>query len=355
MGLRSVLIVGTGLIGTSIALALRERGLEVLLADRDPAVARLAAERGAGRAVEPSGAERADLAVLAVPPGAVPAALRDVQKLGAARYCTDAASVKAAPIAEAAALGCDMTAFVGGHPLGGRERSGPLAARPGLFAGRRWVLCPTPESAPAAVEAAEALALACGAVPVVMSGHEHDRAVALTSHTPHLVASALAARFAEAPEPVMALAGQGARDVTRIAAGAPELWSSIVWSNAGPIAEALDQVAGDLRRTARALRGTGPGEPVHDLLVRGVEGYARIPGGERTGRRGSVPVLVPDRPGELALLLHAVCVTGIGVEAVAFAPGRPVGMVELTVEQGSAGHLAGELRARGWAVPVGEA
>ncbi|MCW2946870.1 MAG: Prephenate dehydrogenase, partial [Actinoallomurus sp.] len=228
---RRIVVIGTGLIGTSVALALRERGAEVSLADRDPAFVRLAAELGAGVPLR-DGDEPADVAVLAVPPAAVAATLLDAQKRDLARVYTDVASVKSRPLREAAELGCDLTCFVAGHPLAGRERSGPAAARGDLFLGRPWALCPTPETSEAATEAVTALVKACGAQTVVVGAAEHDRAVALVSHGPHVAAAAVAARLEAAPEVALGLAGQGVRDVTRIAAGDPDLWIGILSSNA---------------------------------------------------------------------------------------------------------------------------
>ena len=131
-----VAVLGTGLIGTSVALALRERGAGVWLADEDPETARLAANLGAG---EPLPAETsgvyADVAVIAVPPAAVAATLAAAQARGAnglARCYTDVASVKQLPVAQARARGCDMTSYVPGHPLAGREKHGPAAARAAL-------------------------------------------------------------------------------------------------------------------------------------------------------------------------------------------------------------------------------
>lgn len=302
---RRVVVIGTGLIGTSIALALRERGGQVLLADRDPAAVALAVEMGAG-AVLPDGRRGslpptggpAELAVLAVPPAAVAATLLDAQKRGLARFYTDVASVKVRPLAEAAELGCEMSVFVGGHPLAGRERSGPAAGRADLFTGRPWVLCPA-ESDPAAIEAVTALVRTCGAIPRTVEAAEHDRAVAVVSHAPHVVSAAMAARLAETADTVLALAGQGVRDVTRIAAGDAHLWTGILSANAGPVADALEDVAGDLARVAAALRGASAGcarvapaiggadgaaGVVTDLLLRGNRGRGRIPASKAGGR-----------------------------------------------------------------------
>jgi prephenate dehydrogenase len=348
-----VVVIGTGLIGTSVALALRERGIEVSLADRDPASVRLATEIGAGTPLRDDDA-RADIAVLAVPPAAVAATLLDAQKRDLARFYTDVASVKVRPLREAAELGCDLTGFVAGHPLAGRERSGPAAARGDLFLGRPWALCPTPETSPAATEAVRELATTCGAQTVVVDAPDHDHAVALVSHAPHVAASAIAARLGDASDVALGLAGQGVRDMTRIAAGDPGLWLGILGFNAGPVADVIDEIATDLAATAAALRdGTHPA--VTGLLERGVAGRRRLPGkhGDRAGAYTVVSVVIPDRPGELALLFQAAGVAGVNIEDVTIehSPGRPVGVVELSVVPEAAQRLAEELRARGWSVP----
>ncbi|MGP4029214.1 prephenate dehydrogenase [Actinomadura sp. 3N407] len=354
LALKRITVIGTGLIGTSIALAMRQAGAEVLLIDRDPAAARLAAELGAGA---PWSGESADVAVLAVPPSAVARTLLDAQERGLAAAYTDVASVKVPPLDEAARLGCDLRIFVGGHPLGGSERSGPLAARPGLFDGRPWVLCPAGVADRAAVESVTELVTGCGATPVVMDAAGHDRAMALVSHAPHVVSAAMAARFADAPEGMVGLAGQGARDVTRIAGGAPSLWQEILAANARPVADVIEAVSDDLARAAAALRAhAGREPPVTDLLARGVTGHGRIPvkRGGSAGRLTTVTVLVADRPGELALILQAAGVAGINIEDISIEhlQGRPVGVVELSVAPDSAPHLIAELRTRGWSLPV---
>ncbi|MEU0570349.1 prephenate dehydrogenase, partial [Nonomuraea sp. NPDC005983] len=192
--LRTVLVVGTGLIGTSAALALRQRGVRVLLADRDEAAVRLARELGAGEEWQPEReGQEIDLAMIAVPPAYVATELLELQKRDTARFYTDVASVKAEPIDRATQLGCDLTRYVASHPLAGREKSGPGAARADLFLGRPWALCPTPAASAEAVEAVLALIELCGANPVQVDAADHDRAVAVVSHAPHVAASAVAA------------------------------------------------------------------------------------------------------------------------------------------------------------------
>ncbi|MBK3579452.1 prephenate dehydrogenase [Streptomyces sp. MBT65] len=283
--MRSIAVVGAGLIGTSIALALRGRGITTYLIDTDPEAARTAADLGAGIVGGPP--EPVDLAVIAVPPQYVATALREHQLRLLAHDFTDVASVKERVQQEAARTGCDLTRFVGGHPMGGREQSGPLAASADLFQGRPWVLTPAPQTRPQTVERARTLAELCGARPVVMTQAEHDQAVALVSHTPHLVSSLLAARLLHGEQSQLGLAGQGLRDVTRLAGGSPELWTDILGTNADAVADVLAEFSHDVGLMVDTLRtlgtarkpeqGSASMDRLASVLLRGVQGRARIP------------------------------------------------------------------------------
>ena len=351
----NVLVAGAGLIGTSVALALRAKGAEVWLSDRDEATARLAADLGAGTVVpdlrEAKGI--ADIAVLAVPPAAVARALAYAQECAVADVYTDVASVKELPVRMARELGCDLRSYVPGHPLAGRERHGPAAARADLFLGRTWALCPLAETSPDAVNAVTSVVAACGADPVLTDPATHDRWVALVSHAPHLVAAAMAARLAPSSVPVDALklAGQGLRDVTRIAAGDSALWAQILSANAGPVAEVVAAVAEDLAATARVLAGA---QDVTGLLDRGRAGAARIPGkhGGQQRHFTVVQVVIADQPGELARLFNAAGAAGVNIEDVRIehSPGLPVGVAELSVRPEQAATLLDAMRAGGWPV-----
>lgn len=360
--LRTVLVVGTGLIGTSLALALRQKGVRVLLADRDQGAVRLARELGAGEEWQPDErrAEAIDLAVIAVPPGQVADELLSLQKGGVARFYTDVASVKAEPIECAARLGCDLTSYVASHPLAGREKSGPGAGRADLFLGRPWAICPTAEASGAARAAVLRLIELCGANPVEVDAVDHDRAVAVVSHAPHVAAAAVAARLSDATDVALGLAGQGVRDVTRIAGGDPGLWLGILSGNAAPVAEVLEAVSHDLAEAASALRaladgdGTAHGE-ITQLLKRGVAGHDRIPGkhGGPAPAYVVVQVVIGDRPGQLARLFQICDEVGVNVEDVRLehAPGLPLGIAELSVQPDSAPVLAQALRERDWQLP----
>jgi prephenate dehydrogenase len=351
----NVLVVGAGLIGTSVALALRAKGTEVWVSDRDEATARLAADLGAGTVVPDLRDAKgiADIAVLAVPPAAVAAALGRLQEWAVADVYTDVASVKELPVRMARELGCDLRSYVPGHPLAGRERHGPAAARADLFLGRTWALCPLAETSPDAMDAVTSVVAACGADPVRTNPATHDRWVALVSHAPHLVAAAMAARLAgpAVSADALLLAGQGLRDVTRIAAGDSALWRQILLANAGPVAEVVAAVAEDLAETARALATS---EDVTGLLDRGRAGAARIPGKHGGEQRNFtvVQVVIADQPGELARLFNAAGAAGVNIEDVRIehSPGLPVGVAELSVRPEQAGTLLDAMQAGGWPV-----
>jgi prephenate dehydrogenase len=359
--LTSVVVIGTGLIGTSVALALRERETTVWLADQDPAAVQLAANLGAGQPLPADGVPGgpADVAVLAVPPGLVAAELRAAQSRGLAHSYTDVASVKELPLTGAHELGCDLASYLPGHPLSGRERSGPAAAKADLFVGRPWVLCPQPATDRDTIAMVTELARACGALPLSVSAAEHDQWVALVSHAPHVVAAAMAARLEHAPETALALAGQGLRDVTRIAASGAGMWIQILAANAGPAAAVLRAVAADLAVVSDALDAVAAGDEqavkqIADLLERGIDGVGRIPGKHGGPARGFAPVqvVIPDRPGELARLFLAAGEAAINIEdlTIEHSPGLPVGVAELWVRPDVVSRLSDVLAAGGWPV-----
>jgi prephenate dehydrogenase len=383
-----VLIVGTGLIGTSVALALRREGVQVILADRDPETLAIAVARGAGRALGPAVGtvgngldaaglldgdvlpneparrwsamgklgEEPGLVVVAVPPssaaGAIAAALRQYPRA----WVTDVASVKAPILRALDALGVDVHRYVGGHPMAGREVSGPGAARADLLRDRPWVIAPHEGAAVESIAAVRELVRTTGALPIVMTAGDHDRAVAVVSHTPQVLSSLLAARLLDSSEAAVSIAGQGLRDMTRIAASDPGLWVEILTANAGPLTDVLSALRRDLDTLLQALGSPelGKEEILADALVRGNQGHDRVPGkhGAAATPTGVVAVAVPDEPGQLGRLFAAVADAGCSVEDVRIEHvlGRPTGVVEISVAMPLVGKLSATLGAQGWDV-----
>ncbi|MFB6555265.1 prephenate dehydrogenase [Streptomyces sp. NPDC056405] len=359
--MRTALVIGTGLIGTSAALALTQRGVTVHLADRDPEQVRTAAALGAGTDEAPDGP--VDLAIVAAPPARVADVLADAMGRGAARGYIDVASVKGGPRRELEAGGLDLAAYIGTHPMSGREKSGPLAATGDLFEGRPWVLTPTRDTDTEVLNLALELVSHCRAVPVVMDADAHDRAVALVSHMPHLVSSMVAARLEHAEEAAVRLCGQGIRDVTRIAASDPRMWIDILSANPGPVADLLTDVAADLEETVRALRAlqssdedkrSEGGTGIAEVLRRGNAGQVRVPGKHGSAPRvyETVAVLIDDQPGQLARIFADAGRAGVNIEDVRIehATGQQAGLMQLMVEPKAAPVLTAALKERGWAL-----
>src|SRR4051794_18678754 len=361
-----VLVIGCGLIGTSVGMALRAAGWDVQLDDISPAGGGRGVRRGAGRPWEHQ--EKADIVLIAVPPHLTAAALLAHQRLDIGATYTHVSSVQSHVQQEVESWSSDPSVVVGGHPLAGRELSGPGAATSDLFAGRPWALCPGVGTRPDAVQAVSRLAAACGADVLQLSASAHDAAVALLSHLPQVTSSALAACLVEG-EPAedreqLRLAGPGIVDTTRLAASDPDLWVQILELNAAQVAPVVPRLAQQLTATAEALRvlaaGAAPAAAeaavasVRELLRHGNAGRDLVPvkRGALSAAFAPLRVTVRDEPGRLAALLGDAGAAGVNVEDVHVdhVPGRATGVIELLVARADVHVLADTLRARGWTV-----
>ena len=257
-----VAVVGVGLIGGSIGLAARERaGALVRGWDTRDGVLATALERGAltdacGSLAE--ALEGASVAFVAVPVGALPGTVADVlAAAGEDCVVTDVGSTKRSVVAAV-----DDPRFVGGHPLAGAETAGVEHARADLFDGAPYVLTSTEDgSDPAALAALEETLASVGASVRVMTAREHDRALALVSHLPQLLSSALASTVGDQPDAaaLLGLSGSGFRDVTRLAASPWSVWRDILATNPREVASALDQLLDKLTAERDELRQLSDG------------------------------------------------------------------------------------------------
>lgn len=359
-----LLVIGTGLIGTSIGLAATKAGRRVWLVDAEVGTAQFASSLGAGTVAEDAEDAVADvrLVVVAVPPADIASTCLAALSNHPAATVMHVGSVQAKAAVEVESSGGDLSRFVGTHPIAGRELSGPAAAQPELFADRPWAICPTATTAATAVSAAHALAVDCHARPVLLEPAEHDRILARLSHAPQLVSSALAAALAGMDETSASLAGTGIRDTTRLAESPPQMWGQIAAANAAALGAALRAVAEPLLAVAELLERPDAddglvAEAVADLVRRGRAGRALLPGkhGRAPMSLATVNCVVPDEPGALARLLTDIAEVGVNVEdlRVDHAPGQPVGTAELAVAPQDRGRLIDTLRDRGWTATTG--
>lgn len=304
------MVIGTGLIGGSVGMALRAHGWHVSGTDAAPGTAARAVGLGA---LDVEGEDRgADLVVVATPVHVAAGIIKDVltgDGWNPAAVVTDVGSVKGPLVAAV-----DRPRFVGGHPMAGSEQVGIEGASGELFVGATWVLTPTPSTDPAAYALVRAVLADLGADVVALDPAEHDSLVAVVSHVPHLTAAtlmALAADLGEEHGALLQLAAGGFRDMTRIAAGQPTIWPGICDDNAEAIVETLDLLIDALGAMRRRVADRDH-DSLLDVLQRAAT--ARRALGERAPRPEElVEVRVPvlDRPGTFAEI--AVLATELGI------------------------------------------
>jgi prephenate dehydrogenase len=359
--LRRLAIVGTGLIGASVALAAKRAGAagEVSGFDPDPEALDAAVERGAvdhkAQSLEDAVAG-ADLAVVATPVAQLAAQVRAV--LGATgdeTTVTDVGSTKGGVSAAARGSG----RFVGGHPVCGSEARGPEHANAELFEGATWFLTPAAETDPRRHRLVHGFVSALGATPVAVDPEAHDRLVALTSHLPHALANLLVnqagATRVEGHEP-LAGAGGSLRDMTRVAGANPRIWVDIFVENAGPLRESLAEHRRRIEQLEAALESGDAG-----FLARWIGEAA---GNRRRMLAGAFPdpgdlhqlrVHVPDRPGVLAAITQALGAQRINIEDFELhhvSPERGGTLTLLVTGQAEAERAAALLESQGYGVVV---
>ncbi|HWC71324.1 MAG TPA: prephenate dehydrogenase/arogenate dehydrogenase family protein [Actinomycetota bacterium] len=347
-----VAVVGTGLIGTSIALAAVRAGASVSGWDADPS-ASARASTIAGLSPEASIDEvvrDADVVVVATPIPTIATLVGECLAAAPEAVVTDVGSVKTAVVRRA--LGSvpagDVRRFVPGHPMGGSERSGPEHASASVVDGIVWAITPHASTDPAATAMLEDWVAELGARPVRLDPERHDRLVAFVSHLPQVASTALMelAATEEADEPeILLLAAGGFRDLTRLAASNPTLWSEILLANRRAIGEAIDLYTARLVRLREEIVGQRGADV--EATFEGAK-RARLRLGTKPTVRAGVAVLqieVPDRPGALADLTAALGHGEVNIEdlQIVHSPEGGRGTVHLTVAAGEADRALGVL------------
>lgn len=334
-----VAIIGTGLIGTSVAMAALRAGSEVRGVELDPEHARTASERAGIDVGDDMAAvvAWASLVVVATPVAETADAIVSALSVPGDATVTDVASVKGSIASAVRGRVSDAVArsrYVGGHPMGGTERTGPAWAAPAILDGISWVIAADAEADPARVERLETWIRGLGSVPVRIPAARHDRLVATVSHLPQIASTALmdlaAGREAGEPDALLLAAG-GFRDLTRLAASNPELWAEILVANRDEVLAALDAFAetiGDIRGAVEAGERAG----VADAFSRAKR--ARLELSMKPKIRSGVAVLqipIPDRPGALASLTATLADVNIEDLQIVHSAEGGAGIVHLTV------------------------
>ena len=343
---KSVRIVGAGLIGTSIGLALKAAGASIQFVDVDAKAQHLANDL-----VKSGEFENPDLIIIATPPSAFKLAIEREKTINPQAILMDIGSVKTTPLLEVSTIEGLLSRFCGTHPMAGREVSGAVSARADLFLDRAWIITPTSETSAAAKAMVLDVIAACGAQPVEMSAEDHDERVALISHLPQTISSLLAAQLSNSNPEALALAGGGLRDTVRIAGSDPKLWGEILAANEAALLPLLISLQSDLSALISAASGPAKWE---SLVTAGRAGKSAIPGkhGGKSREYSYLPIVIDDRPGQLGSLFNACAKADVNIEDLALehSPGQLTAVITLAIAPEDIGRLSEFLTKDGWNV-----
>ncbi len=342
----SVRIVGSGLIGSSIGLALSGKNIPVEMIDSDERSQRLACDLVGS--VEISNPE---IIVIATPLNAFKEVFEREISLYPNSIVMDIGSVKTKPLQDVYTASPDFVNFVGTHPMAGREVGGAESARGDLFISRSWIITPSETTSRQAVEKVCELISLLGAQVISLDASEHDAAVARISHIPQILSSILAASLQSLPGEWLELAGAGLRDTTRIAASDHHLWKEIIHSNKDEVAQLLISLQKDIALMVDSLDEE---EKIAEILLQGRAGKARIPGkhGGKAREYSYLPIVIEDKPGQLAAIFNECAALAVNVEdlTIEHSPGQLNALISLALTQKEAHLLSEHLQSIGWNV-----
>lgn len=335
--------------GCSVGLAAREAGLDVRIKDVDLDSSITASGLTGLEVLDDSFIP--DLVVIATPPDLISSAVFEAFHFFPNCTVIDIASIKTQVLNEVETDFENSSRFVATHPMAGKESAGAANASFDLFKDRIWVMCPTEKNDAARTSAVEDFIIQLGALPITMSAVEHDSTVAVTSHAAQVVSSILASQLLDITDTHVQVSGQGLRDMTRIAASNPELWSEILLANAAFVQPVLNKMATEMAKIADSL-GAGDKSSIEKTLTTGNRGRSLVPGkhGEMPKNYTTVAILIEDAPGQLAAIFAVAGAADVNIEDVRIdhALGRAVAVIELDVDPSHASNLRSALISKGW-------
>lgn len=344
--LSRVRIVGSGLIGTSIGLALVQLGVSVEMVDLDPKAQALAADLVNGVWVEDP-----QLVILAIPTSQLLLVIQDEFALNPQSTFMDIGSTKNEVQLHVESFPELLPRFVPTHPMAGREIGGAGAARADLFQGRSWVVTPNPEILQESKDLVVWMIQSIGATTIEMSAADHDGAVARVSHLPQIISSLLATQLIGTPTAALDLAGQGLRDTSRIAGSDEKLWSEIIYSNRAEISSLLKNLHAELNNLIDNLDDLSG---LEKFFKKGREARSLIPGkhGGKAREYSYLPIVIDDKPGQLASIFNECAVMNVNVEdfGIEHSPGQLSALITLSLSDEDSLKLSEHLRLIGWNV-----
>ena len=347
MKLTHVRIVGTGLIGTSIGLALVKRGVSVEVSDSDEKKLQLARDL-IGEFKEGA---KADLVIIATPPDAVLGELKNEYKSNPQATFIDVSSVKFKLLQEVESLSEIKMRFVATHPMAGRETGGAQSAQGDLFEGRAWIITPTKSSDSSAINLVKDFIALLGATCYEMEASAHDQLMAKISHLPQVLSTSLAGLVAQSGG--LDLAGQGLRDMTRLAASDVSLWSEILFTNKEEVIEVIKSFNANLNILAEVLQREDI-SGLKKIFNEGNIGRSQLSGKHGAKARNYVNLLIviEDKPGQLSRLFIDCAEINANIEdlAIEHSPEQFTGLITLSFAPEDATRVAEHLTSKSWKV-----
>ena len=346
--IQSIRVVGAGLIGTSIGLKMKSLGCKVEIIDTDTNSMKLAQDL-----VKSEKLSEPELIIIAVSVDANAKVVIEQLNANPNSIVCDLASVKSDLLLQVDKLSAHPENFVSLHPMAGREVNGAENSRADLFEGRAWIGISDSLKNKKNNEIIESFVSGCGGVLYWLTSKEHDETVALLSHLPQILSSLLASKLNDVDPNKLNLAGQGLRDVTRLAASDAKLWAQILISNKDSIQPLLKDFIASLTKLQDSLNSTNQ-DQVAAILNRGITGKTRIPGkhGAKNRDYSFLPIVIDDKPGQLASIFDECAKADVNIEdlSIEHSPGQETGLITLSLSAQDCEKLSEHLISKGFRV-----
>ena len=346
--LHRVKIIGSGLIGTSIALALKTKGIAIQMVDKEAYAERLANDLVSGEVISDP-----DLVIVSASIDANLNLISQSLKLHPRSIVLDIASVKSNLLDEVTKLSDNPENFISSHPMAGREVSGAQSARSDLFVGRAWIGITSPNTSELAKELLTELVSFCGSSLYWLTAKEHDQTVAAISHLPQVLSTALAYTLDKKEVKSINLSGQGLRDLLRLSGSNPKLWSELLLANK----VALDSYLSEMNQSISAIReslANNDRKTLEEIFTTGNKVYESIPGkhGGQNRNYSYLPIVIEDQPGQLAKIFDECAKIKVNIEdlSIEHSPGQQTGLITLALNEIDAEKLSNHLQSVGWNV-----
>lgn len=346
--LHKVKIIGSGLIGTSIALALKTQGIAIQMVDKQAQSERLANDLVSGEVIPDP-----DLIIVSASIDANLDLILQSLKSHPRSIVLDIASVKSNLLDEVSKLSDNPENFISSHPMAGREVSGAQSARSDLFVGRAWIGITATNTSTLAKESLMELVLICGSSLYWLTPSDHDQTVAAISHLPQVLSTALAYTLDKKEVKSINLSGQGLRDLLRLSGSNPKLWSELLLANKEALSSYLTVMSESISSIQKSLINNDH-KSLEEIFGIGNKVYESIPGkhGGQNRNYAYLPIVIEDQPGQLAKIFDECAKINVNIEdlSIEHSPGQQTGLITLALNEVDADKLSNHLLSTGWNV-----